>query len=125
MQKEYEYDGDMIVMHSPTVGSAYARKNILSKLRLAMGYQPGDLVPLELVDSMYEFAEICARTQVNGSDWWVSQMDTIERVKAGYAAFLALDVEFVEIARVEANAMLPPKKTTPNKSKTSRKSKTS
>lgn len=118
MENKYEYDGQMIVMRSPTVRSAYASRSIIRKLRDTLVAEDGRL-PEELVVPVTEYAEIVARTCAEGAAWWRRETDTSASIREGFEAFMDLDVEFVELAREQAAAAAPEKKMTNNTSKKS------
>jgi len=117
MENKYEYDGQMIVMRSPTVRSAYASRTIIQKLRRVYGVGEGLLLPDELVSPVVEYADIISRTCADGQAWWRRETDTADSLRDGFEAYMDMDVEFVELARQQSAAVEPEKKMTGNSSK--------
>lgn len=115
MENKYEFDGQMIVMRSATVGSAYAERTIILKLREALGVE-GQL-PDDLVSPVIEYAVIISRTCAEGAAWWRRASDTAASLLEGFQTYMDMDVEFVEITRQQAAAVEPEKKMTGSTSK--------
>ena len=124
MQKQYEHDGQMIIMRSPTVGSAYAADILTKKLARIYGGETRK-VPDELLTPLSEYILIVSRTDAPGAEWWVSMLDNDDRIRCGFEAFMHLDIEFINITRDTLIASEPEKKTTSKQSKKSRPPKTS
>lgn len=117
MENQYEYDGQMIIVRSPTVGSAYAERTIILKLRDVLVAEEGGALSDDLITPVYEYAAIVSRTCAEGAPWWRRAADTPASLLEGFQAFMNMEVEFVQIAREQSKAVEPEKKMTGSTSK--------
>lgn len=117
MEHKFEYDGIEVVMRSPTVGDRITRRVIYQKLRRALGYEPGQPMPAEMEEAVFEYSDIMSKTTSPESAWWKSAGNTPEDIRAGYECYMIQEAElFDELSRSEA-AVTPEKKATRNGSK--------
>lgn len=117
MEHKFEYDGIPVVMHSPTVGDRITRRLMIQKLRRAYGYEPGQLMPDDLAESVFEYADIMSKTSSPGSAWWKAAGDTPEDIRAGHECYIIMDAELFDTMSVAESSVTPEKKVTRNGSK--------
>lgn len=117
MEHKFEYDGIPVVMHSPTVGDRITRRILIQKLRRALGYEPGQRMPDDLAEGVFEYADIMSKTSSPGSAWWKAAGESQDEVRAGYECYVSMDAELFDALSVAEDATTPEKKMTQSGSK--------
>lgn len=117
MEHKFEYDSIPVVMRSPTVGDRITRRMIYQKLRRAFGYEPGQSMPDDLYEAIFEYADIMSKTQSPGSPWWAGSGDAPEAIRAGYECYMQMDAELFDAISLAEASTTPEKKVTRNGSK--------
>lgn len=117
MEHKFEYDGVEVVMHSPTVGDRLTRRMIYQKLRRALGFEPGQVMPDDIEEKVFEYADIMSKVHSPDSAWWKTAGAAPEDLRAGYDCYYSMDAELFDEMSVAEVAVKPEKKATRNGSK--------